>query len=463
MLNVLRDYQQKAIQIIKTNFSSGILKQLLVMPTGSGKTVIFCDLLKRCHDKGIPALMVVRGRSLVDQASRRLSREGVPHGVLMANDYRYRLREPIQVISIDTVVRRKLKPKADLIIIDEAHLAVSKSYKEFLKNYNGILGVTATPYPDQGLGHIATEIVEPISFDELVAQGYLIAPRYFAPTVPNLKGVQVQGGEYNQEQLAVRMDTLVGDVVGHYKKLASGRKAVCFAVNIRHSNNLCDAFNSNGIRAIHLDADTPDDKRLEAIERLRMGELNILVNVGIMGLGVDIPCLDCVILARPTRSVNLYIQQIGRATRPYSGKKDFLVLDHAGNILRHGFINEKREAILTTQSVVARTKSPTTCLLCFSVFYGGQCPSCGNVNETQFRTLSVKDGELTEIVKLTEDQKLIRHVQELKKIRKQKGYKRGWLFYELKRTHGEEVANRFCKQTPQWVKNKLTANSLMKS
>ena len=427
------------------------------MPTGSGKTVIFCELLKACHAKGIPALMVVRGRQLVDQASQRLSREGVPHGVLMANDYRYRLSEPIQVVSIDTVTRRRIKPKAELVIIDEAHLAVSKSYKEFLDGYENILGVTATPFSDAGLGHIADTIVEPVTFDELVERGYLVAPEYYCPALPDLEGIKTTNGDFNQEQLGVRMDTLVGDLVHWYVKLAAGRKAVCFAVTVKHSRNIVDAFNSSGIGAIHCDADTPDSERLDAIRKLESGEISILVNVGVFGLGVDIPSLDCAILARPTKSLNLYLQQLGRCTRPYPCKKDFLVLDHSSNVSRHGLINEKRTPILATLPTVSKVISPTTCLSCFRIFYGAQCPGCGNVNESKMRKMEVVDGELRKIVALTEDQKLIRYVNELKKIRRLKKYKRGWLYYELKRTHGEAVADRFYKKVPSWIKSRIAS------
>ena len=453
----LRPYQSSALTQIKKNFANGLNRQLLVMPTGSGKTVVFSELLKACHAKGIPALMVVRGRQLVDQASQRLAREGVPHGVLMANDFRYRLREPIQVISIDTVARRKIKPKAELVVIDECHLAVSKSYKEFLDGYQNILGVTATPFSDAGLGHIADTIVEPVTFDQLVQDGYLVAPRYFAPSLPDLRGVKMSGDDYNQEQLGDKMSTLVGDAVEHYRRHANGRRAICFAVNIKHSHQLCDVFNSSGVRAIHADADTSLDERRRAIVKLESGEVSVLVNVGIFGLGVDICHVDAIIMARPTQSLNLHIQQIGRGTRPYPGKSDFLVLDHAGNTLRHGFINEQRTPILKTQQVALRIKSPTTCLLCFCIFYGPTCTSCGNVNESKMRKLEVKDGELQEIVELTEDQKLIRYVNDLKRQRKIKGYKRGWLFHELRRTHGEDIANRFYKKVPSWVKSRMVS------
>ena len=461
---MLREYQQKAFNQIKENFSKGITKQLLVMSCGAGKTVIFCELLKRCKEKNIKALMVVRGRQLVDQASNRLKREGIPHGVLMAGDYRYRLCEPIQVASVDTAVRRGIYPEAGVAIVDEAHMATSESYKEFISHYENILGVTATPYPEIGLGHIAETIVEPISFDELVEQGFLVPPRYFAPSLPDLKGVKTQGGEYNQEQLGKRMNdgALIGDLVSHFKAHASNRKAVYFAVNIKHSHAIADCFTDNGIPALHCDADTSLRDRNTAFGKLKDGIIQIIVNVGIVSTGVDIPWVDCIGMVRPTKSLNLYLQQLGRGTRPYEGKKDFLLLDHSGNCLRHGFINDKREPILTTSPSVTRTISPTQCLKCFAVFYGSKCPECSNINPAHQRKLEIKDGDLKEITVLTEDQKLIRYVSDLKKKIKTmrtkdgKPYKRGYAYFELKRTHGEEIANCFFKKriVPSWVTRK---------
>lgn len=462
---MLRPYQDQSLDIIEANWRKGILNMLVVLSTGGGKTVIFCEILKRLHAKKLKAIMLVKGRDLVNQASKRLFREKVPHGVHMAGHWNRRPQELIQVCSVDTLTRRKLFPEADLIVLDEVHLSVSKSYRDFLKQYDdetGRLGFTATPWPDAGLGHIARTVVEPISFDELVAQGYLVAPRYFAPSLPDLTGIKTVQGDYNQVELNNKMDknNLVGDIVTHFKKFATGRKAVCFGVSIQHSKNLAATFSANGIPAVHCDADSSDAERVQAIEDLRTGKISVLCNVGIFSLGVDIPFLDCVIMARPTKSAILYIQQVGRGTRPFEGKTDFLVLDHAGNVLRHGFANEYRPAIL---SPVTRNKevvaAPITCLNCFAVFATGSCPNCGNSNPEKLRELEVKDGELREIVELTDEQKLLRYVAALKKRRKigngTTPYKRAWLWHELKRTHGEETANRFFKPMPEWLKKKL--------
>lgn len=453
---MLRPYQQKALDEILEALGRG-KRPLLYLDTGSGKTVVFSEILKRCYAKKKRAVMVVRGRQLVDQASRRLDREAVPHGVLMANHWRYRLSEPIQVASVDTILSRGLKPEADLIILDEAHLAGSKGYKDFLMGYDcPVLSVTATPFTP--MGHLCDTVIRPVTFSNLVTDGYLCPPRYFAPTMPDLKGVGSTKDDFIQTELAERMDkgNLIGDLVHHYIKIAAGRKAVCFAVNLKHSKNICDAFNNAGIRAVHCDADTDVDCRLSAIEELRTGKASVLCNVGVFNLGVDIPFLDCLILARPTKSLNLYRQQIGRGTRPHPRKSDFIVLDHASNVLRHGFIEEELPAVLTTTDSVPVTKSPTTCLNCFAVFYGSICVACGNQNEVKFRKIEVHDGELKE---LKPEDIVRREIKALKAERKAKGYKRGWVYWAMVRKYGKPFADENFKRTPDWVKQRLHTRS----
>jgi DNA repair protein RadD len=454
---MLRPYQIEALEKIYALLREG-KNPLLHLPTGAGKTVVFCEILKRLHAKGKRGLMVVRGRQLVQQAHERLNREAVPHGVEMAGHYGQRRREPIQVASVDTLISRNETPEADLVIIDEYHLAGSAGYKRLLQRYNcPVLGVTATPYNHVG---ICDTIVAPATFNQLVNDGYLSPARYYCPSLPDLKGVKSTKEDYVQTELADRMNrsNLIGDLVHHYVTLASDRKGVVFAVSIHHSLNIVDSFNNAGIPARHIDADTSLEDRQAAIEDLRSGVLRIISSVGVLGLGVDIPFLDCIILARPTKSLTLHIQQLGRGTRIHPGKEDFIVLDHSGNTLRHGFLEDERTPVLTGKEPKAVTKSATTCLKCFSVFYGSSCPSCGNTNPLKLRVLQVKDGELKEVKALTPEQELDRYVAGLKRLRREKGYRRGWLFWELKRTHGEDVANHYFKRVPDWVKHRIASS-----
>ena len=455
----LRPYQNQALTEIRGQFRYS-KKVLLHLATGGGKTVIFCQVLKGVLDKGMRAIMVVRGRKLVDQASNRLYREGVYHGVMMANHWNYRPHERIQVCSIDTLISRKVAPPADLVVIDEAHLFTSDISKQFFALYPKafFLPVTATPYTDQPLNHLADRAVHPVTIGDLIDQGFLVRPRYFAPNIPDLTGVHTQNGDYKKDQLQNVMmgGTLVGDVITHWKNIAQNRPTLVFAVSIAHSQALVRSFNEQGIPAAHCDADSSDSERNDIIKRLESGELKVISNVGIFCTGVDIPALSCVVFARPTKSYILYIQQAGRGTRPFGGKSDFIILDHAGNVLRHGFIENEREAILDGKEKRSeRSESPATCPVCFAVFEATKtvCPACGADlgGSSKPRKFEVIDGNLKE---LAPDADIINFIREKKRIAKENGYKRGWVYWRLVDKFGEAVAEQYMPkpQIPQWMK-----------
>lgn len=458
----LRPYQKDALTEIRKHYSKSQKKVLLHLATGGGKTVVFCQVLKGARDKGKHAIMVVRGRKLVDQASQRLDREGVEHGVLMAGHKKYAPMFPIQVCSIDTLRARKLRPKADLIVIDEAHLATSKSYMDFIADYPEafLLPVTATPYTEKSLRHLADHVVKPIKIQELIRQGFLVPARYFAPSLPDLTGVKTtntsEGRDFNNKQLTTVMEDgqLMGDIADHWLTLAKGRPTLAFCVSVSHSKRLTEYLNERGIRAKHVDADSTDEERQEAINALEDRRLDIICNVGIFCTGVDIPCVSCIVFARPSKSLNLYIQQAGRGTRPASGKQDFIILDHAGNVLRHGFICEEKEANLDakTKEKAEPVVSPKQCEVCFAVYRGAVCPSCGNQNEAKARKFSVIDGNLKEL-KPEDLDPIKKYIDNLKRLRKEKGYKQGWVYYQVKEKYGEVIAEKYFPKrfVPDWV------------
>lgn len=379
----LRHYQAKGIQGLRDGFKLGKKKGLLWLATGGGKTHCFSYMMIEAVQKKLRCLMIVRGRKLVDQASKRLFHEEVTHGVLMAGHWNYRPTAPIQVASIDTLIARRMRPKADLIVIDEAHQAISKGYTEFLKDYPNafVVAVTATPYSLKSMRHIADFIVHPISISELIDMGFLVPPRYFAPSAPNMAGVKVSKstGDYVTDELANLMDksSITGDIVSHWKKLGENRPTICFAVNVAHSQHLAEQFRQAGIAAVHCDADTPENEREVYIKKAESGEIKVICNVGIFCTGVDIPALSCIIMARPTKSYNLYVQQAGRGTRIFEGKKDFILLDHAGNVTRHGFITDEPEPNLDGKKEVESTgPTPKTCKQCFAITEKFPCPLC---------------------------------------------------------------------------------------
>jgi len=442
-------------------FARGRKKVLLAMATGSGKTATFSAMLKSLHEKGKPGMVIVRGRKLVDQAHMRLVRESVPHGVMMAGHRAWAPNLPIQVCSVDTLRARGIFPRAELIVVDEAHMATSDSFKNILSMYPNafIVAVTATPFGKKSLRHIADDIVSPITVRELIADGFLVDGKYYAPSAPDLSGVKVSKmtGDYDVEGLEDVMggSAIVGDVVTEWRKLGEGRPTLCFCVSVQHSLAVCAAFNQAGIRAEHVDAEVSDGERDAMIARLESGAVKVITSIGTMTTGVDIPVLGCLILARPTQSYNLHIQCLGRGTRPAPGKENFLVLDHSGNLMKHGVLTDvdKMEPSLDGKPKMAGLRT-RTCQACFAVYETrpGACPMCGFIQtkDASARELTVVDGTLEEF----KADPARKRFEELKRIKKLKGHLRGWMWHRMREEFGEDVANKYVPKRviPDWVK-----------
>jgi superfamily II DNA or RNA helicase len=238
----------------------------------------------------------------------------------------------VQVASIQTLHRRAIQadkmqlPPADLLVIDEAHHCPAASYRKIIAAYPNaiLLGLTATPCrgDGRGLGSIFDTIIQAPQVAELIGQGHLVKTRVYAPVDPDLRGVKVQAGDYILSQLADRMDRseLIGDIVTHWHKYSERRKTVAFTVNVAHSVHLRDEFIKSGVRAEHIDGTTPKDERDATLARLASGDVDVVCNCMVLTEGFDCPDMGCIILARPTRSMGLFRQMVGRALRPAPGK-----------------------------------------------------------------------------------------------------------------------------------------------
>lgn len=450
-----REYQTNSLDQIRDLFKQGYRRVLLWLATGAGKTFIFCLMIKKAVENNHRCIVVVRGRKLVDQASERLFREGVLHGVLMAKHWNYRPNEKVQVCSIDTLISRGLRPKADLIIIDEAHQTGSKGYKEFLSHYPDafIVPVTATPWLEKGLRHVADKIVHPITMQQLIDEGHLNPFRYFAPSAPDMSEAKISSSTKDyvtaDAEKAMIKGALTGKVIEHWRELASNRKTLLFAVNIKHSKMLAERFCEAGIPALHCDAESSDSERKDAVSKLESGEVKIICNVGIFCTGVDIPSLGCISMCRPTKSLNLFIQQAGRGTRLSPGKTDCILLDHAGNIVEHGFPTEEPECDLDGWSKKeSHKKESKICKSCFAVYRGSKCPECGEKAPPEPRSVDLEESDerLKEIKPEEQDPILVAHKLLLKEARKKKR-KAAWAHYRLVDRFGYEQ----CKHClPQW-------------
>lgn len=459
-----RPYQVAALDAIRFKYASGTKKVLLWLPTGSGKTFVFCRVLDGVMRRARKAIMVVRGAALVDQASQRLFREGVAHGCLQASHWNINPAASIQVCSVDTLYRRKLAPPADLIVIDEAHLATSESFLWLFAQYPDAfyLPVTATPFVRKGLRHIADDVVHPITFAELIEQGWLSKPRYFAPTRLDLSEARIDSktDDYKTADVAEIMDgnaRIYGDMIDNYKEKIAGGPAVLFAIDVKHSLRIRDRFRDAGIRAEHLEADTPASERKRVLADLETGACQVVTNVGILTTGVDIPCLRGVILARATCSYNLYVQMIGRGTRVTPDKNSFIVLDHANNIATHGFV--EHEPALELDGKEARQcgdERPCQCEECYGCFFPAQewaqanpgakpgrlyiCPYCGHDNATARKAYErKKEEDLRCALREIEPPKkpVSPAVEKIIARALDRGYRSGWVRHMLIEKYGE--------------------------
>lgn len=437
---ILRPYQEKAIAEVSAAFRRKTRRVILQMPCGAGKTVIFTTMMQRALERGNHSLMVVRGKELVHQTARRFE---IPVNIYQGANTKD-ANAKITVASIATLYARQHIPKANLVIIDEAHLSFGESYEWLFENLppeTYIIGTTATPYNRKGFKHIADEIIYPTTITELQRQGYLVGGRYFSAERPDLSQIKMVGDDFNIGDLGRVMQTrLCADTVSTWKKHAQGRPTIVFCVNIRHAEKLAALYNSNGIKTAVVDATTPDDTRQQLFEAVRSGQLNCLSSVGVLTTGVDIPEISCLQILRPTMSEALWFQMLGRGTRTAPGKKDFLVLDHSTNTERFGFIEDERKGDIEAQPKTTR-KEPqiniSTCVKCGAIYRGrGACPSCGEIIEIVQKMPEIKPGELKEIQRKESQQKKI---QQLVNIALQRGYKRGWVMFKLKEKFGEQA------------------------
>src|SRR5215469_5277125 len=332
MTDVLRPYQVDVVAQIEQAIAAGEKRILVVAPTGSGKTVVASALINSFTRRYRPVVVLAHRKEIIDQTSRKLYGSKITHGIVKAG-YSPRPMERVQVASVQTLWVRAMRsevmtlPPADLLVVDECHHATARTWRKLIEAYPDavLIGLTATPCrgDGNGLGGIFTTMIECPQIRDLIEQRWLVKSRVYAPVTPNLRGVHVRHGDYVENELAARMDDpkLVGDMVTHWHKFGERRKTVAFAVNVAHSQHLCNEFVRAGVRAEHLDGSTRDDEREAILGRLASGETELICNCMVLTEGWDMPEVGCAILGRPTKKMGLYRQMIGRVLRP-AGKTD---------------------------------------------------------------------------------------------------------------------------------------------
>lgn len=453
----LRPYQTAALDGLRQNIAAGVKSQVLMMATGAGKTAVASVLAGAAVAKGNRVCFVADSIELVDQALTRFSADGLSCGVIQGQHWLTDYSQPVQVATIQTLARRwsqmpdDIRPK--VVVIDECHV-LHKAHEQVIRDVVAdggvVVGLSATPFRS-GMGKVFKSLVVGATTASLTQQGYLVPAKCYAPHVPDLRGVKTTtGGDWQADALADYMGDakLVGDVVDHWQRHASDRQTICFAANVAHSRHLRDAFIAKGIVAAHLDGYERDPEiRQQVIDDYRSGKIQVLCNCAILTKGFDAPATGCIVVARPTKSLMLHLQMLGRGLRTAPGKVDCLVLDHAGNVLRNGLPTDPLPEVLDDGTLGRNLdrkkrdkKDPveSACGACGHVSTKHVCPVCGF--KPEFRQgVEVRDGELFEVTESAEKfgtEELTELYAEMLGHARAKGYSDGWAWHKTREYAG---------------------------
>jgi superfamily II DNA or RNA helicase len=378
-------------------------------------------------------------------------------------------------------------PAANVIIIDEAHHAAARTWRNIIEAYPNArrIGLTATPCRSdgRGLGNYFTRIIEGPQIPELIADKWLVPTIYYAPVDPDLRGVHTRQGDYVVSQLADRMnrDDLVGDIVSNWHKFAERRRTLVFCVDVAHSVHVKDEFIESGVKAEHIDGGTPKTERDAALARLASGETELITNCMVLTKGFDLPSIGCIVLARPTKQIGLFRQMAGRGLRPAPGKNNLILIDHSGAVFRHGLLEDRVE---WTLDVTKRADNPThssrsqaqtsrliECSQCSALRTAGEkCPHCGFFPQRRPDLIVFREGELARINKNSrsaasayDPNERMRWHAELTYIAAERGYRPGWAAHKYKEKFGTWPPTRAIKPispTPEilsWVRSRNIA------
>lgn len=501
----LRNYQFRAVCRVFEAWRNGSRRVCLQLPTGGGKTVIFAEIADRFLQHSKSALILVHRIELVQQAREKLAAAtGLEIGAVMAGgkvDPKYR----VNVAMVQTLSRRKHLPKADLVIVDEAHHSAAGTWAKLLDYYPQayVLGVTATPCRNDGRGlkDNFDDLVSGASMTYLLEQGYLCRARVFQATdTVNTAGVSISGGDFNGRDLQEAIEDSLSpkSLLESWEQYASGKRTIVFTSGVEFSEAIASHYRSSGIPAEHLDGNTSAKERQAILDRFRSGETLVISNCGILTEGFDLPGIEAIQCVRPTRSLALWLQIVGRALRPAEGKPHAVIIDHTDNWQRLGLPDDDREWSLDAVSL-ENLKWGELCPHCNHVFtptyaektqpigcffhvdpkegemlirlYRSVCPNCGE----GFEFAIGANGSLEKIppslkIQETEGDRVfipaipspvgVRVFAELDAIRKARGYKAGWLgfavakhrqFRELIPDDIEYIRHRM-KFSPAWAK-----------
>lgn len=489
----LYDHQKDLVARVWRHIEAGRRRPCLVAATGFGKTILMAEMICHHRAEGGSVLVLAHRRELITQSAAKLHKAGIDHGVILAG-MPTRPGERVQVASVATLHARAVRgsaldmPRATMVIVDEAHHVRARTYRQILEAYPEaiIVGLTATPAraDGRGLGNVFDVLVEGAPISQLISGGYLVGTKVYAPSIPDLAGVKIERGDYVEGQLAEKMDTpkLVGDAVTHWHRHAEGRPTVVFATTVAHSLHTRDEFRRSGVLAEHIDGGTPTAERDHILAQLAAGKIDVICNCAVLTEGWDQPQVSCLVLLRPTRSVSLYRQMVGRVLRPYPGKTDALILDHAGAIFEHGFVEDpvewslredKRAESLTQKQrrEKQRVRSLVACPECSGVRWQGDGCSCGWRPTPKALAVEVIQGDLAAVDRNRKSKQstpsrseMADVYGELLWIAREKSWSPGWAAHKYRERYGawprglgDVRAREPRPETRSWVRSRMIA------
>ena len=451
----LRPHQIEVIDALNEGFKTH-QRQILCAVTGFGKTECAMAIMQSAAAEGKKVAMVLDRIVLVEQTSIRLSKYGIPHGVMQSGHWRYRPYEPIQICSIQTLARRKF-PDIDLLIIDEAHVAY-KSTVDFMNDnpHIKVVGLTATPFT-KGLADIYTNVIGAQPMSNLVEDGWVVPMKVYIAKEIDMTGAKKVAGEWSQAEATERGMKIVGNIVEEWTKktyeiFGEPRKTIVFCAGVEHGRELVKQFAAAGYNFVSISYKEDDEFKRQTIEDFSKPDTTIhgLIATDILTRGFDVSDVYIGVSARPfSKSFSSHVQQIGRVLRPHEGKEYGVWLDHSGNFLRfrndwddlyHDGVTELKAGGETTKrEPTEREKKEAKCPACMALWTSkdNTCSSCGHVRQV-FQSITSIAGKLEELQEANRKLQIANtdFFAELQYYGRSKGYKEGWAAIKYKEKFG---------------------------
>jgi superfamily II DNA or RNA helicase len=435
----LRDYQADLLDRLQDLWSTGTKRVLLQLATGGGKTICLATVIERALARGQNCLVVVHREELLTQTLAKVAAiTGQAAGIIKAG-HRPDHNSPVQVASVATLVNRLDQyPAFDVLILDECHHSSSQTWRKVIDHFSNslLLGVSATPIRMDGSGFrdIFDVLISGVTMAELIAHGHLSQFRYYAPANGlNLNGLRTRAGEYTRESIEAANSAIevAGDCLKAYQDYLWGKQTLIFAVSVAHSREIAASFSANGVPAAHLDGRDDPQLRATTMNAFRRGEIRVLTNCALFTEGLDVPGIEAVILARPTKSLGLWLQMVGRALRPSPGKDHAIIIDLGENWTRFGLPADDREWSLNGVAKRSRGKLEKD--------ENGEVIEVVEVPEELTVDLQASNLELMEVIPTKPEPALSaeeltqweQRLDQLVATMKERNYKPGWLAFRL--------------------------------